>query len=88
MLGVAAGVPVHREAAAVPSEGSSMKAHESDAPILLVKKLGAILLLIFGLLLLAMGFNGESMSLTIIGVAALAAGAILLALKIRRRNEG
>jgi uncharacterized membrane protein HdeD (DUF308 family) len=56
--------------------------------MLLVKKLGGLLLLILGLLLLAMGFNAESTSTTVLGFVALAAGAALLALKIFRRNEG
>ena len=65
-----------------------MKAQENAQPILLIKKLGGLLLLVFGLLLLAMGFNSESTSLTLLGVVALACGALLLALKIRRRNQG
>jgi uncharacterized membrane protein HdeD (DUF308 family) len=55
--------------------------------MLLVKKLGGLLLLILGLLLLAMGFNSESTSTTVLGFVALAAGAALLALKIFRRNR-
>jgi uncharacterized membrane protein HdeD (DUF308 family) len=55
--------------------------------MLLVKKLGGLLLLILGLLLLAMGFNSDSTSTTVLGFVALAAGAALLALKIFRRNR-
>jgi branched-subunit amino acid transport protein AzlD len=60
----------------------------SESPILLIKKLGGVLLLLFGLLLTALGFNSESTGLTTIGILSLAAGAILLALKIMRRNQG
>jgi hypothetical protein len=59
-----------------------------ESPILLIKKLGGILLLLFGLLLTAIGFNNESTGLTAIGILLLAAGAILLTLKIIRRNQG
>jgi hypothetical protein len=59
-----------------------------ESPILLIKKLGGVLLLLFGLLLTALGFNGESTGLTAIGILSLAAGAILLVLKIIRRNQG
>jgi uncharacterized membrane protein HdeD (DUF308 family) len=58
-----------------------------ESPILLIKKLGGILLLLFGLLLMALGFDSESTALTAIGILSLAAGAILLALKIIRRNQ-
>jgi hypothetical protein len=64
-----------------------MKAQASEAPILLVKKLGGLLLLVLGLLLLAMGFNADSTGVTVLGIVALACGAALLALKIRRRNR-
>jgi hypothetical protein len=65
-----------------------MKAQESEGPILLVKKLGGLLLLVLGLLLVAMGFNADSTGLTVLGAVALACGAVLLVLKIRRRNQG
>jgi hypothetical protein len=68
--------------------GFAMEAFEGGKPILLIKKLGGLLLLLFGLLLLVMGFNGESTGLTALGVFSLAGGALLLALKIRRRNQG
>jgi hypothetical protein len=58
-----------------------------ERPILLIKKLGGVLLLLFGLLLTALGFSSESTGLITIGILALAAGAILLALKIIRRNQ-
>jgi hypothetical protein len=58
-----------------------------ESPILLIKKLGGIVLLLFGLLLTALGFDSESTALTAIGILSLAAGAVLLALKIIRRNQ-
>jgi len=58
-----------------------------ERPILLIKKLGGILLLFFGLLLTALGLSDDSTGLTTLGILLLAAGAILLALKIIRRNQ-
>jgi uncharacterized membrane protein len=69
-----------------PKEYATM-AVADERPILLIKKLGGILLLLFGLLLTALGFNSESNGLTAIGVLSLVAGAIFLALKIVRRNQ-
>jgi hypothetical protein len=60
----------------------------AETPILLVKKLGGVLLLLFGLLLTALGLSNDSGGLTTIGLIFLVAGAILLALKIIRRNQG
>jgi drug/metabolite transporter (DMT)-like permease len=58
-----------------------------ERPILLIKKLGGVFLLLFGLLLTALGLNSESTGLTALGIILLVAGAILLALKIIRRNQ-
>jgi uncharacterized membrane protein len=58
-----------------------------ERPILLIKKLGGVLLLVFGLLLTALGFTSESSGLTAIGIVLLVAGAIFLTLKIIRRNR-
>ena len=58
-----------------------------ETPILLIKKLGGIALLIVGLLIAALGFaNGSTMAGSL-GIVVLAAGAVLLALKVARRNE-
>jgi hypothetical protein len=59
-----------------------------ERPILLFKKLGGVLLLLFGVLLTALGLASDSGGLTTIGVVLLVAGAIFLALKIIRRNQG
>ncbi|MGY3621438.1 hypothetical protein [Bradyrhizobium sp. USDA 10063] len=60
----------------------------SDGHFLLVKKLGGLLSIIIGCLLTAVGVTFESTSTTIIGVAFLVLGAVLLTLKIIRRNQG
>jgi hypothetical protein len=65
-----------------------MNSDESQAPILLGKKLGSLFLLLVGFLLLGMGYNYRSTSAMVLGGVALAGGAVLLAIKIRRRNEG
>jgi hypothetical protein len=64
-----------------------MAAHAGEKPILLIKKLGGLVLLLFGFLLLAAGYSGGSTGLSVLGMLLLAAGAILLALKIARRNQ-
>ena len=59
----------------------------AETPILLIKKLGGILLLFFGLLLTALGLSNDYTGLTTLGILLLAAGAIVLVLKIIRRNQ-
>jgi hypothetical protein len=58
----------------------------ADTPVFLIKKLGGLVLLILGLLVTAFGYFYASSPLTFIGVILLAAGVILLALKVIRRN--
>jgi hypothetical protein len=65
-----------------------MAAYASEKPILLIKKLGGVILLLFGFLLTAMGFNGGSTGLTVFGILLLVGGLLLLAAKIFRRNQG
>jgi len=65
-----------------------MVAQASDGPLLLVKKLGGLLAIIFGCLLTAVGVTFEYGGTTFAGVVLLIVGAILLVLKIVRRNEG
>jgi hypothetical protein len=65
-----------------------MAAHADDKPVLLIKKFGAVASLVLGLLLTATGLSGEYPTLTMVGVLLLALGAILLVLKILRRNRG
>lgn len=69
-------------------KGSALMAIAAERPILLIKKLAGILLLLFGLLFTALGLSSESSGFTAIGIAFLVAGAIFLALKIIRRNQG
>jgi uncharacterized membrane protein len=54
----------------------------------MMKKLGGMLSLILGAVLTALGFGSESTSTIVVGVVFLVLGAILLALKIIRRNQG
>lgn len=65
-----------------------MAATATDKPVLLIKKFGAIVCLVLGLLLAATGLNNDYRGLTTLGLLLLAAGAILLVLKIVRRNQG
>jgi uncharacterized membrane protein len=65
-----------------------MVASTSDGHFLLVKKLGGLISIIIGCLLTAVGVTFESTGTTVIGVAFLALGAVLLTLKIIRRNQG
>jgi len=65
-----------------------MVASTSDGHFLLVKKLGGVFAIIIGCLLTAVGVTFEYSSTTIIGVAFLVLGAVLLTLKIIRRNQG
>ena len=59
----------------------------AERPVFLIKKLGGVILLVLGLLLTALGMSNDSSGLTTIGIIALVAGAIFLALKIVRRNQ-
>lgn len=65
-----------------------MTAYAGEKPILLIKKFGGLILLLFGFLLTAVGFNGGPTGLAVLGILLLAGGLILLALKILRRNQG
>jgi drug/metabolite transporter (DMT)-like permease len=65
-----------------------MVASTSDGPVLLIKKLGGLLAIIFGCLLTAVGATYESSSTMIVGILLLVVGAVLLTLKIVRRNQG
>ncbi|MHC2285418.1 hypothetical protein [Bradyrhizobium barranii] len=65
-----------------------MVAQTRDGHVLLVKKLGGLLAIIAGCLLTAVGVTFESGGTTFLGVLFLIVGAILLVLKIMKRNEG
>lgn len=65
-----------------------MVAQTSDGHVLLTKKLGGLIAIIFGFLLTAVGVTFEYTGMTILGVLFLALGAVLLVLKIVRRNQG
>jgi uncharacterized membrane protein HdeD (DUF308 family) len=67
-----------------------MAADPADGVILLVKKFGAMILIFFGILGIALGLAyrsyGLSPELIAAGIIALALGMVLLVLKIIRRN--
>jgi predicted anti-sigma-YlaC factor YlaD len=65
-----------------------MVAQTSDGHVLLIKKLGGLFAIIAGCLLTAVGVTFEYSGTTFIGVLLLVIGAVLLVLKIVRRNEG
>jgi hypothetical protein len=65
-----------------------MVAQTSDGHVLLIKKLGGLFAIIIGCLLTAVGVTFESGGTTFVGVLLLVIGAVLLVLKIIRRNEG
>jgi hypothetical protein len=64
-----------------------MATYVNDKPVLLIKKLSGVLTLAMGLLLTATGLAGGYHGLTAIGVLLLITGAVLLVLKIIRRNQ-
>jgi hypothetical protein len=67
-----------------------MTTSTADGALLLVKKLGGVLLILFGIIGIAVGLEyrtiGFSAGITVAGIVALAWGMALLALKIIRRN--
>ncbi|MCS3895054.1 membrane-bound ClpP family serine protease [Bradyrhizobium japonicum USDA 38] len=65
----------------------NMVAQTSDGRILLAKKLGGLFTIILGCLLTAVGVTFEYSGTTFVGVLLLVLGAVLLVLKIMRRNQ-
>jgi hypothetical protein len=67
-----------------------MASNTADRPLLLVKKLAAVVLILFGIIGIAVGLEyrttGFSAGITAAGIVALAWGMALLAMKIIRRN--
>jgi hypothetical protein len=67
-----------------------MAANTADGVLLLAKKLGGVVLILFGIIGIAVGLEyrttGFSAGITGAGIAALGCGMTLLALKIIRRN--
>jgi uncharacterized protein with PQ loop repeat len=55
---------------------------------LLVKKLGAVVFLLLGILLIVVGLNEQSSPVIAFGILSLLGGVLLLVLKIVRRNKG
>jgi hypothetical protein len=66
---------------------SAMAELENGTPLLLIKKLGGMALLIIGCALTATGFSTGYPGLGMIGIVLIAAGLLLLVLKIMRRNQ-
>jgi hypothetical protein len=64
-----------------------MPEHSGEKPLLLMKKMGGPVLLLFGFILAALGYANGSNVLTVTGVLLLVGGIILLVLKIHRRNQ-
>ena len=64
-----------------------MVARTDEVPVLLAKKLGGLLLIVLGCLLLVAGTNMESTAVSVLGVLSLIAGVIFWILKIIRRND-
>jgi hypothetical protein len=67
-----------------------MAANTANSALLLAKKLGGVVLILFGVIGIAIGLEyrttGFSAGMTVAGSVALACGMALLALKIIRRN--
>jgi predicted phage tail protein len=66
----------------------SMMANTGQGPVLLMKKLGGMFALVLGAALAVAGYAAESTEAAVVGVVLLVVGAVLLALKIVRRNQG
>lgn len=62
-------------------------ADSNEQTILALKKFGGLALVVFGLLFVGIGFGGSTW-LSWLGIVCLVAGAVLMVLKIVRRNEG
>ena len=64
-----------------------MAGQAAEGPILVIKKLGGLLLVILGCLLIASAVSVGHTGLSVAGGVLVALGAVLLALKILRRNR-
>lgn len=64
-----------------------MAGHAAEGPVLLIKKLGGLLLVVLGFLLIAAGATMGHGGLTVAGGTVAALGAVFLVLKIVRRNR-
>jgi hypothetical protein len=64
-----------------------MAGHAAEGPILGIKKLGGLLLVILGCLLIAAAVSAGYTGLSVAGGALVALGVVLLALKVVRRNR-
>ena len=64
-----------------------MPDYETEKPVLAIKKLGGLLLLIFGVVVALLAYSNGSTGLSIIGILMAAVGIVLMVLKIVRRNQ-
>ncbi|MBR1153535.1 hypothetical protein [Bradyrhizobium sp. JYMT SZCCT0428] len=64
-----------------------MVARTDEGSVFLAKKLGGLILIVLGCLLLVAGMNLESTGVSLLGALSLIAGVIFWVLKIVRRNE-
>ena len=64
-----------------------MVARADEGSVFLAKKLGGLILIVLGCVLLVAGMNLESADLSFLGALSLIAGVIFWVLKIIRRNE-
>jgi hypothetical protein len=71
-----------------PEREVAMATRAVDGSILLAKKLGGVFAMIVGALIAAIGADVGSSTTIAIGILFVIVGAILLVLKIIRRNEG
>jgi drug/metabolite transporter (DMT)-like permease len=60
----------------------------TDKPVFAIKKLGGLLLLIFGVVVALLAYSNGSTGLSVLGILMAAIGVVLMALKIVRRNQG
>ncbi|WP_201837457.1 hypothetical protein [Microvirga zambiensis] len=59
----------------------------TDKPVLAIKKLGGLLLLIFGIVVALLAYSNGSTGLSIVGILMAAVGVVMLVLKVVRRNQ-
>jgi len=59
----------------------------TDKPVLAIKKLGGLLLLIFGIVVALLAYSNGSTGLSIVGILMAAVGVVMLVLKVIRRNQ-
>jgi|GEM_PF-2138068 drug/metabolite transporter (DMT)-like permease len=64
-----------------------MTTHATEKPVLLAKKLGGVLLLVCGLVLIALGYGNGADAVVMLGFLLASGGLALMLMKIVRRNR-